>query len=274
MIMTTPTHSPEIESLLEAVEEVGAVDYRGWSSAFLASRIAERVAAEGLGGVPELTTRIRLDRSVLERLVIALAGGPVHPFADVEWARALRRDVVPRLRTYPSVNIWHPGCGTGADVYTTAIVLREEGLLERTRIYATDVSEIVLAAARKAVLDEWPDELPQRYREAGGTQSLDEYYQRVGSAMGVRPLLRDAVVFAVHSFASDASFNEFHLIVCQRQIERFGPALQRRTYGVLVDSLCRFGFLAVSRDDMPGRGPIRDSFQVVKPEVELYRRLP
>lgn len=271
--MSASNHSPEIESLLEAVDEVGGVDYRGWSSAFLASRVAEQVAAEGLAGVPELTTRIRLDRAALERVVIALARGPLHPFADVEWARALRRDVVPRLKTYPSVNIWHPGCGTGADVYTTAIVLREEGLLDRARIYATDVSEIVLADARRAVIDEWPDELPRRYHEAGGTQSLDEYYQRAGRAMGVRPLLRDAIVFAVHSFASDASFNEFHLIVCQRQIERFGPALQRRTYGVLRDSLCRFGFLAVSRDDMPGRGPIRDSFQVVKPEVDLYRRV-
>lgn len=268
------THSPEIEGLLDAVLEIAGIDYRGWSPAFLASRVAERVAAEGLGGVAELTTRVRLDRAVLERLVLALARGPAPPFEDVAWARTLRRDVVPRLRTYPSVNIWHPGCGTDSGVYTTAIVLREEGLLDRARIYATDVSEIVLAAARSAVLEEWPDELPRRYREAGGAQSLDEYYQRVGRGMGVRPLLRDAIVFAVHSFASDASFNEFHLIVCQRQIERFGPALQRRTYGVLKDSLCRFGFLAVSRDDMPGRGPIRDSFQVVKPEVDLYRRVP
>lgn len=267
-------HSPEIESLLEAVEETGGIDYRGWSEAFLASRVAERVAAEGLGGVAELSTRVRLDRAVLERLVIGLARGPAQPFTDVEWARTLRREVVPRLRTYPSLNIWHPGCGMGADVYTTAIVLREEGLLDRARIYATDVSEIVLAAARTAMVEEWPDELAGRYRDAGGTQSLDEYYQRMGSAMGVRPLLRDSVVFAVHSFATDASFNEFHLIVCQRQIERFGPAMQRRTYSVLKDSLCRFGFLAVSRDDMPGRGPIRDSFQVVRPEVELYRRVP
>jgi chemotaxis protein methyltransferase CheR len=268
------THSPEIEGLLEAVDEVGGVDYRGWSPAFLASRVAERVLAEGLGGVPELTTRVRLDRGPLERLILALARGPAAPFTDVAWARTLRRDVVPRLRTYPSINIWHPGCGTDAGVYTTAIVLREEGLLDRARIYATDVSDIVLAAARSAVIEEWPDDLPRRYREAGGTQSLDEYYQRVGHGMGVRPLLRDAIVFAVHSFASDASFNEFHLIVCQRQIERFGPALQRRTYGLLKDSLCRFGFLAVSHDDMPGRGPIRDSFQVVKPEVDLYRRVP
>ena len=271
--MTSP-HAPEIEALLEAVDEVGGVDYRGWSASFLVDRVAERVAAEGLGGVPELTTRVRLDRGALERLVIAVARGPVHPFTDVEWARTLRREVVPRLRTYASVNIWHPGCGTGADVYTTAIVLREEGLLERARIYATDVSEIVLAAARRALIEDWSDELPRRYLEAGGTQSLDEYYQRVGTAMGVRPLLRDAVVFAVHSFASDASFNEFHLIVCKQQIDRFGPAMQRRTFMVLKDSLCRFGFLAVSGEDMPVRGPIRDSFQVVKPEVELYRRVP
>jgi chemotaxis protein methyltransferase CheR len=267
-------HAPEIESLLEAVEQTGGIDYRGWSEAFLASQVAERVAAEGLGGVAQLATRVRLDRAVLERLVVGLARGPAHPFTDVEWARTLRREVVPRLRTYPSLNIWHPGCGMGADVYTTAIVLREEGLLDRARIYATDVSEIVLASARTAMVEEWPDELPGRYRDAGGTQSLDEYYQRIGSAMGVRPLLRDSIVFAVHSFATDASFNEFHLIVCQRQIERFGPAMQRRTYEVLKDSLCRFGFLAVSRDDMPGRGPIRDSFQVVRPEVDLYRRVP
>jgi chemotaxis protein methyltransferase CheR len=274
MSMTSSSHSPEIESLLEAVEETGGVDYRGWSPSFVEGRIAERVAAEGLAGVPELTTRVRLDRGVLERLILGLARGAPHPFADVEWARALRYDVVPRLRTYASVNIWHPGCGTGADVYTTAIVLREEGLLERARIYATDVSEVVLAAARKAVVEEWPDELAGRYADAGGSQSLDEYYQRVGSAVGVRPLLRDAVLFAVHSFATDASFNEFHLIVCKRLIERFGPTMQRRTFTVLKDSLCRFGFLAVSAGDMPGRGPIRDSFQVVKPEVELYRRVP
>lgn len=272
--MTTTNHSPEIESLLDAVEETAAIDYRGWSSAFLAGRVAERVAAERLGGVPELTNKVRLDRAALERLVIGLARGAAHPFTDVEWARTLRRDVVPRLRTYPSVNIWHPGCGTGADVYTTAIVLREEGLLDRARIYATDVSEIVLAAARRAMFEEWSDEVPQRYRDAGGTQSLDEYYQRMGSAMGVRPLLRDAIVFAVHSFASDASFNEFHLVVCQRQIERFGPAMQRRTWAVLKDSLCRFGFVALSSGDMPGRGPIRDNFQVVRPEVDLYRRVP
>lgn len=274
MSMSSSSHSPEIESLLEAVEETGGVDYRGWSPSFVEGRIAERVAAEGLAGVPELTTRVRLDRGVLERLILGLARGAPHPFADVEWARALRYDVVPRLRTYASVNIWHPGCGTGADVYTTAIVLREEGLLERARIYATDVSEVVLAAARKAVVEEWPDELARRYADAGGTQSLDEYYQRVGSAVGVRPLLRDAILFAVHSFATDASFNEFHLIVCKRLIERFGPTMQRRTFTVLKDSLCRFGFLAVSAGDMPGRGPIRDSFQVVKPEVELYRRVP
>jgi chemotaxis protein methyltransferase CheR len=271
------THSPgseEIDALLDAVDEVGGVDYRGWSRAFLTSRITARVAAEGLAGIPELTTRVRLDRRCFERLVIDLARGAGFPFSDVEWARTLRHEVVPRLKTYPSVNVWHPGCGTGVDVYTTAIVLREEGLLDRTRIYATDVSEIVLAEARKAVVDEWPDEMPRRYREAGGMASLDEYYQRVGTAMGVRPLLRDAIVFAVHSFASDASFNEFHLIVCRGQIERFGPAMQRRSFTVLSDSLCRFGFLAVSSGDMPGRGPIRDSFQVVKPEVELYRRLP
>jgi len=272
--MTTSPHQSEIDALLDAVDETGGVDYRGWSPDFLAGRVAERVAAEGLGGVPELTARVRLDRGVLERLVIGLSRGPAHPFTDVEWARTLRHDVVPRLRTYPSVNIWHPGCGLGADVYTTAIVLREEGLLDRVRIYATDVSEIVLAAARRALVEDWSDELPQRYREAGGTQSLDEYYQRMGTAMEVRPLLRDAVVFAVHSFASDASFNEFHLIVCKQQIERFGPEMQRRTFTVLKDSLCRFGFLTVSRNDMPGRGPIRDSFQVVRPEVDLYRRVP
>ena len=268
------THAPEMASLLEAVELACGVDYRGWAPEFIAERVAARVEAEGLSSAGELQARLMDDRGCLERLLIDMSRGATHPFADPAWALVLRREVVPRLRTYPSVNIWHPGCGSGADVYTTAIVLREEGLLDRVRIYATDVSEIVLAAARRALFEDWPDELPQRYREAGGTQSLDEYYQRMGTAMQVRPLLRDAVVFAVHSFASDASFNEFHLIVCKHQIERFAAPMQRRAFTVLKDSLCRFGFLAVSRDEMPVRGSIRDSFQVVKPEVDLYRRVP
>jgi chemotaxis protein methyltransferase CheR len=268
------THAPEMASLLEAVELACGVDYRGWTPEFIAERVAARVEAEGLNGPGQLQARLMDDRGCLERLLLDLSRGATHPFADPAWALVLRREVVPRLRTYPSVNVWHPGCGTGADVYTTAIVLREEGLLDRARIYATDVSEIVLAAARRALAIEWPDDLPERYRDAGGVSSLSEYYQRAGRSMEARPLLRDSIVFAVHSFASDASFNEFHLIVCQGQVARFGPTLQRRAFNVLQGSLCRFGFLAMSPGDMPGRGPIRDGFQVVNPDVELYRRVP
>lgn len=271
--MTDGGHTPEVALLLEDLLMASGIDYRGYAPAFVAERVEARRAREG---VPDLTTlgaRLLDDRACLERMVLDLAPPSRPLFASPEWMHAFRADVVPRLRTYPRVRIWHAGCGPQAeDAYAMAIVLREEGLLDRTTIYATDVSDAIVERARQGVLASWAEESADNYRRSGGRATLDEYYTREDGRAAARPLLRSNISFAVHSLATDASFNEFHLIACRGVIAHYGAALRERAHEVLKDSLIRFGFLALEPGDLPAKGEARAGLQVVRPEIELYRR--
>jgi chemotaxis protein methyltransferase CheR len=274
--MSAPTesgHHPEVALLLEDLLMASGIDYRGYAPDFVADRVEARRVKEG---VPDLTTlgaRLLDDRACLERIVLDLAP-PARPlFASPDWMQAFRADVVPRLRTYPRVRIWHAGCGSQAeDAYAMAIVLREEGLLERTTIYATDVSDVILARARRGLLAEWTETSGDNYRRSGGRASLEEYYAPEDGGAAARPLLKSNIAFAVHSLATDASFNEFHLIACRGVIAQYGAALRERALVVLKDSLVRFGFLALEPGDLPAKGEARAGLQVVRPDIELYRR--
>lgn len=273
--MSVVHHAPDVAELLEELHLVSEVDYRGYAPLYVAAHVLDRVRAEGLADIGALRDRIKTDRASLERLVLAMAPRPRPFFADVDWLATLRRDVVPRLRTYPSVRVWHAGCGPNAqDAYATAIVLREEGLLERSQIYATDVSDIIVDRARQGVVGTWAQASADAYRQGGGLASLEEYVLVDSQKQArVRPLLSDHIVFAVHSFASDASFNEFHLIICRDVLGHCDAALQRNAFHTVRESLCRFGFLVVDAGDMPPGGQTRSAFAVVRPEVELYRRV-
>lgn len=269
---TDSGHTPEVALLLEDLLMASGIDYRGYAPDFVAERVEARRVREG---VPDLTTlgaRLLDDRACLERMVLDLAAAGRPLFASAEWMQAFRGDVVPRLRTYPRVRIWVAGCGLQAeDAYEMAIVLREEGLLDRTTIYATDVSDVILERARQGVLAEWTEASGENYRRSGGRATLDEYYSREGRP-AARPLLKNNISFAVHSLATDASFNEFHLIVCRGVIAQFGAVLRERAHEVLKDSLIRFGFLALEPGDLPAKGDARAGLQVVRPDIELYRR--
>jgi chemotaxis protein methyltransferase CheR len=240
---------PAVIGLVDDLWATHGLDYRGWSAQLVATRARARAALEGVSDLHALRVRLLDDRGCLERLVTDLAARPLGPFADVGFARALRDELCPRLRTYPSVRIWHAGCATGEDVYTTAIVLREEGLLGRSRIYATEHGELLVARAQAGLSEAaWPA-AGQRYLEAGGKSALAEYYRAEHGRLVARDDLRERIVFGVHSFASDASVNEFHLVVCRGVLSQFGPALRARAYQVIDDSLVRFGYLALGHGE-------------------------
>ena len=270
---TESGHTPEVAMLLEDLLMASGIDYRGYAPDFVAERVEARRSREGVPDLVTLGARLLDDRACLERMVLDLAPRTRPLFASSEWMQAFRSDVVPRLRTYPRVRIWHAGCGPQAeDSYAMAIVLREEGLLERTTIYATDVSDAILERARQGVLAEWTEASADNYRRSGGRATLDEYYTREGNGARARPLLKSNISFAVHSLATDASFNEFHFIVCRGALGQYGAALRERAQEVLKDSLVRFGFLALEPGDLPVKGQARAGLQIVRPEIELYRR--
>jgi chemotaxis protein methyltransferase CheR len=261
----------EVHQLVEDLYSTSGHDYRGWSPAVLARRLCEHADAEGVADLGALRARVLDDPAARSRLVLALAPRVGGPFPDVAFARLLREEVLPRLRTYPSIRIWHAGCSTGEEVYTTAILLREEGLAGRSRIYATDDSGVLLDRARSGRSDGAWSTAAARYLAAGGQALLDEYYRPEGGQLVARPVLRERMVFDNHAFASDASFNEFQLVICRGVIRQYSAALRQRALRVIHDSLCRLGYLALGPGE-DARGERPADFEVVAGGRDLYRR--
>ena len=240
----------EIDLLLEAVHRRYAYDFRGYQRASLRRRLWHRAYGEGVKTISGLQERVLHDPEVMDRLLRDLSINVTEMFRDPSFHRALREKVFPIMRTYPFVRIWNAGCSTGEEMYSLAIALHEAGMLERTRIYATDINEGVLARARAGA---FPLENMQRYTEnylkAGGTQEFSSYYTARGAVAHFDPELARHAVFAQHNLVSDRSFNEFNLVVCRNVMIYFGRDLQDRVHALFLESLSRFGVLALGRKE-------------------------
>ena len=226
---------------------------------------------ESLSGLQELVLH---DPAVMERLLLDLSINVTAMFRDPGFFLSFRENVVPLLRTYPFARIWVAGCSTGEEVYSVAIVLHEEGLAERVRIYATDINEAVLERARLGVfpLDKMR-EYTQNYIRAGGTTSFSEYYvARYDGAQFARSLVEN-VVFAQHNLASDAAFNEFHVIICRNVMIYFDKPLQEHVHRLFHDSLATFGVLALGQKETIRFSPHEESYEVLDAAEKLYRKV-
>ena len=264
----------EIDLLLEGIARRYGSDLRGYARSALKHRIRGALDREGLGSVSALQAHVLRDASAMARLLAALTTNVHGMFRDPGFYLTLRRRVLPLLRTYPFVRIWIAGCSTGEEVYSTAILLAEEGLSARVRLYATDLSEAVLAQAKAGVM---PSELLEtyeaRYLEAGGRRSLTDHLAVGSDGLTARASLRDNVVFGQHDLATDRSFNEFNVILCRNVMIHFGAALRRRVHELLDESLCRLGILGLgARETLRGSG-FEDRYESLDDEARLYRRL-
>jgi chemotaxis protein methyltransferase CheR len=264
----------EIELLLEGIARRYGSDLRGYTRSALKHRIRGALDREGFASVSALQEHVLRDAPAMARLLATLTTNVHGMFRDPTFYLTLRRLVLPLLRTYPFVRVWVAGCSTGEEVYSTAILLAEEGLSTRVRLYATDLSEGVLAHAKAAV---YPSELFEtyeaRYLEAGGRRTLSDYFAVDPDGLRVLPRLRENIVFGQHDLATDRSFNEFNLILCRNVMIHFGPALRRQVHALLDESLGRFGVLGLgARESLRGSG-FEDHYEPLDVEGRLYRRL-
>ena len=262
----------EVELLLEAVHRRYAYDFRGYATASLRRRLWRRAQLEGVATLSGLQERVLHDPQVMERLLRDLSINVTEMFRDPGFFRVVRERVVPILRTFPYLRVWNAGCSTGEETMSLAVLLAEEGLLERTRIYATDIDEHVLAVARAG---RFPAERLEAYAanhaRAGGREDLRAWVEvRDGEARLVPELLEGAV-FAQHNLAQDGSFNEFQLIVCRNVLIYFGRPLQERVHDLFGDSLVRLGVLALGHKESIAPGH-EDRYDVLDKAEKLYRR--
>ena len=227
-----------------------------------------------MGTVTGLLDLVLHDPSVMQRLLFDLSINVTSMFRDPGFYRAFREQVVPMLKTYPFVRVWNAGCSTGEETFSLAILLAEAGLLEKTRIYATDMNDAVLERAASGVFPlEKMREYTGNYIEAGGERAFSEYYKAGPGGAHFAPELCENVVFAQHNLASDGSFNEFHAIVCRNVMIYFDKSLQERVHQLFRSSLVTFGVLGLgSRESIRGMA-VEDSYEELDVGARLYRRV-
>ncbi|OLD98433.1 MAG: chemotaxis protein CheR [Actinobacteria bacterium 13_1_20CM_4_69_9] len=264
----------ELGLLLEGVYRRYGFDFREYAPASLRRRVWRRAHAEGVSTISALQDRLLHDPACMERLLLDLSINVTAMFRDPTFYVAVREKVVPLLRTYPFTRIWVAGCSTGEEVYSLAILLLEEGVYERARIYATDINESVLDRARAGVfpLDKMR-EYTQNYIKAGGQRAFSEYYLAKYDGAQFQRSLVENVVFAQHNLVSDRSFNEFNVIVCRNVMIYFDRALQDRVHRLFYDSLAMFGVLALGAKESIRFSPFEDRYEDLDANERLYKKV-
>jgi chemotaxis protein methyltransferase CheR len=264
----------EIELLLTGLARRYGYDFRNYARASLTRRIRHAARNENLPSISALQEKLLHDETATLRFVEALSVHTTGMFRDADVYRLLRSQVIPLLKTYPFVRIWHAGCSTGEEVYSLAILLHEAGIYPRCRIYATDISDAVLKRAQEGVfpLRNMRD-FTLAYQRAGGEHDFSSYYIADDKHAIFRKSLRKQVVFSQHSLVCDAAFNEFHLIVCRNVLLYFDQQLRERAHELFYNSLVNFGMLALGKKESL-RYTIRETqYQELAAGLRVYRRL-
>jgi chemotaxis protein methyltransferase CheR len=262
----------EIRLLLEGVWSCYGYDFRDYALTSIRRRVRFFMEEEGLSTVTSVQDRVLHDPLALRRFLRALSVNVTAMFRDPSFYRTLREVVVPVMRTYPAVRIWHAGCATGEEVYSVAILLREEGLYDRCRLYATDINDAVLRQAQRGELPlSSMRENTRHYIEAGGGHGFARWYKTRDNRAVLDPELRRNIVFAQHNLATDGSFNDFHLVVCRNVLIYFNRTLQDRVHRLLYDSLVRFGFLGLGLKETTRFTPHEAHYEELS--ERLYRKV-
>lgn len=263
----------EVALLLDAIHRRYGYDFRGYAAAALRRRLWHRATLEQLRTLSGLQERILHDPDCMDRLLRDLSINVTAMFRDPGFHRALRERVFPILRTYPFIRVWIAGCSTGEELVSVAVALREEGLLERARLYATDLNAEVVARAREAAFPlERMASYGRNYLEAGGRDDLRAHYVMDGDRARFDPTLLEGAVLAQHNLATDGPFNEFHLVVCRNVMIYFGRPLQDRVLRLFDDSLAPLGLLGLGRKETLAGSAVEDHFQALVAEERIFRR--
>ncbi len=264
----------EIQLLLEGVYRHYGFDFRAYAYASLRRRIWKRIDSDGLKTISALQDRVLHDPSMMERLLLDLSINVTAMFRDPGFYVAFRRDVVPALRTYPFIRIWHAGCSTGEEAYSMAILLEEEDLYDRARIYATDINEVVIRKAKEGIfpLDRM-QEYTQNYIRAGGTRSFSEYYTAMYDGALFSPRLMRNIVFSQHNLVTDRSFAECNVILCRNVLIYFDRTLQQRVHKLFHESLPVYGYLGLGSKESLRFTGFEDDYEAVDRREKIYRKV-
>jgi chemotaxis protein methyltransferase CheR len=264
----------EIDLLLEGLYRAHGFDFRDYSRSSIKRRLLDLMRLEELATVSEFQNRVLHDAAALDRFLLGLSVHATAMFRDPSFYLTFRKEVVPLLRTYPTVQIWVAGCSTGEEVYSLAILLQEEGLYPKCRIYATDISQAILRRARDGIFPlAAMREYTANYQQAGGVNEFSDYYTAHYDSVMFSASLKNNLVFSEHNLATDGSFNEFQVILCRNVMIYFNKELQARVHNLLYDSLSMFGVFGLGNKESLKFTPRAEAYKHLSGTDKLYRKV-
>ena len=263
----------ELALLAEAIYRKYGYDFRNYARPTFRRRVAHRMNAAGMSSISEMTHALLFDKSFFDTLVLDFSITVTDMFRDPSFYRALRNVVMPQLKLLPHVKIWHAGCATGEEVYSTAIVLLEEGVYDKTQIYATDYNEAVLRKAKEGIFPiSRVKAYTYNYQKAGGIESFSDYYRAGGQSVSIAKKLAENIVFFDHNLATDGVFAEIDVIMCRNVLIYFNRDLQNRVVNLFWDSLTDGGFLCLGSKETVRFLDCSPDFEDTVKEEKIYRK--
>jgi chemotaxis protein methyltransferase CheR len=264
----------EVDLFLDAIFRRWGYDFRSYARASLNRRVAQRLSITGLNQISDMIPLVLHDQSFFESFLTDMSVSVTEMFRDPWVFKKISETVIPKLRTYSRINIWHAGCATGAEVYSMAILLHEEGLLDRCQIYATDYNNKSLSLAKKGI---FPINLMKAYTknyiEAGGKSSFSDYYRTGYDSACIVKALRDRITFANHNLMNDGVFAEMNLVMCRNVMIYFDRTLQNQSLKLFSNSLVPRGFLVLGTQESLSYSDCNHEYESFESKERIYRRL-
>jgi chemotaxis protein methyltransferase CheR len=263
----------ELKDFLHDIHKIYGYDFTDYADASIKRRIAHFMTSRKIENLDLMGIKLREQEVLFEEFVQEMSVTVTEMFRDPSFYKCLRDVVTKRLSTYPFIKIWLAGCATGEEVYSLAILLREEGLLNRSLIYATDINQRSLQCAKAGIypLDNMKS-YTLNYQKSGGEKAFSEYYKAKYNSVLFDKSLRENIVFSPHNLSVDRSFNEFQLIICRNVLIYFNQQLQNKVINLFYDSLCPFGFLGLGSKESLLFSDKKNSFEVVDRKEKIFRK--
>ena len=263
----------EIRLLLESLQRIYGYDFRDYAEASIKRRLNHWLAESEFATFSQAQSHLLRDRGAFESLVRGITVNVTEMFRDPAFFKAVREQVVPFLKTYPFVKIWHAGCATGEEAYSMAILLNEEGMAGRYRMYATDINETVLQKASEGIIPMAEmQRFTRNYQKSGGSASFADYYTARYDRAILSAALKKDIVFAPHNLAVDGEFGEMNMVLCRNVMIYFKPALKERCLQLFDSSLLPGGFLCLGLKETLEKRKIGERYTELAPPLRIYRK--
>lgn len=267
-------NSEALKDLLRSIRFTYGYDFTEYSEASVKRRIVHFMNLSKIEGIDKLGRLLLQDEKFFEAFIQEISVTVTEMFRDPPFYRSLREQVAKRLATYPFIKIWIAGCATGEEVYSVAIVLKEEGLLSRSVIYATDINQQSLKTAKEGIFPiSRMKDYTVNYQKSGGEHDFSTYYKSKYNSVLFDKSLKQNIVFASHNLATDKSFSEFQLILCRNVLIYFNPLLQNQVLNLFYESLCTFGYLGLGNKESLLSSDKRKCFEEVDRKEKIFMKI-